>query len=115
MLVRAMVEPSPTPMIPMSLERMTVTGRSGILDLRASAAKNPALPPPRTMMRSIRWPDPDMLGPASLQKDWRISSESDSRYAIMERIGSDNRHFVQKAKIAPPNHSSNMVSNIKES
>src|SRR5712691_2145398 len=45
-----MVEPSPTPMMPMSLERMTTTSTTGNLVLRASAVRRPAEPPPRTMI-----------------------------------------------------------------
>lgn len=43
------VEPSPAPMTPMADERITRTSKAGSLALSAMAARNPALPPPRTM------------------------------------------------------------------
>jgi hypothetical protein len=43
-------------MMPMSLERMTETGIAGSFARSASAARNPALPPPRMMMRLIFLP-----------------------------------------------------------
>src|SRR5581483_4623571 len=45
------VDPSPTPMIPISFERMTATSTCGSRPLSVMAARNPALPPPTTMIR----------------------------------------------------------------
>ncbi len=51
------VVPSPTPMVPSSFDRTTVTGRSGRRVRRVIAVRYPALPPPTTTTDRIGWPN----------------------------------------------------------
>ena len=71
-LVNAPVEPSPTPMMPISGDRSTRTFTPGNLLFSETAAMNPALPPPRiTIVRTMTAFYHPMRGAETSPLKWR--------------------------------------------